>query len=229
MLIQLDSKIIKDIYDYNQVAKTSFDHYYLRMNGEAASTLKHHTGEDRLSYTRTTLPIHEFFSHLELGADSVLFIDGIALYKACNKKTKIVSGFISDGVLNIITSNLDVLKKDSPWAEYNGTVTIPVARILDMSNCKKPFELARVDASLDDKFTDISDTIPVILSKRILDIKNNDLTIRVGKPLFPSLNKKSELYAHFHYIQDGLFKAHFRIEKEHVYNYHTFMAYNIFD
>lgn len=229
MNIQLDSKIIKHFYNINQVVKTSFTHYYLRFNGEAASTLKYHTGEDKLSYSKTSLPIHEFFSYIGLGAEDVLFIDSFAVYKALEKKTKIMHGFILDGVLNIVTSNTDIVKKDTPWTIFNDTVTVPIARIVNIDTCRKPFDLGKVDAELDEAFIDISDLIPIILEKKVIDVKNGEFTLRVGKPLFPGLTTKCGLYAYFHYYKEGLFKAHFRIEKEHVCNYHTYIAYAIFD
>lgn len=228
--IELTSKIVKDIFGFNQIAKTSFTHYYLKFNGEAASTLKYHTGEDRLSYSKTNLGIYEFFTHLGLGPEDVLFVDAIALYKALDKKTKISHGFILDGVFNIVTENVDVVKtRPDEWTVFNGKVTIPVARVKHINDCKKAFALARLDDEMDSHFVDISDMIPTLLKKKVIRVTNNGHTIIVGKPLFPALTNKCKLFVYCHPHKEGLFKAHFRIEKEQVCNYHTYIAFAIFD
>lgn len=228
--IELTSKIVKDIYNFNQVVKNSFTHYYLRFNGEAASTFKYYTGEDRLSYSRTDLPIYEFFNHLGLGPEDVLFVDSIALYKALDKRTKVSHGFILDGMFNIVTTNTSILKtRPGEWKVFNGTVTVPVARIMNISDCNKTFNVSRTSEGDSSKFTDISDIIPTILNKKVMKVSNNGHTIMIGKPLFPALNNKCKLSAYFQSHKDGLFKAHFLIEKEQVCNYHTYIAYSIFD
>lgn len=229
-MIELNSKLVKNIFNYNQVVKTSFTHYYLKFNGEAASTLKYHTGEDKLSYSKTDLPIYEFFTHIGLGAEDVLFVDAIALYKALDKRTKISHAFIMDGVLNVVTSNIDIVKtRPDQWSEFNGNVTVPVARIMTISDCIRSFTLSRISDELDEGFHDVSDLIPTILDKKVIRITDNDFTIVVGKPLFPGLTNKCKLAVSFHPYKEGLFTAHFRIEKEQVFNYHTYIAFSIFN
>ena len=228
--IELTSKIVKNIFNFNQVVKNSFSYYYLTFSGEAASSLKNHSGEDKLSFSRTNLPIYEFFQHLGLGPEEVLFVDAVALYKALDKRTKISHGFILDGIFNIVTSNTDIIKtRPREWKEFNGTVTVPVARVMNISECSKAFRVSYIDPEFDSEFEDISDIIPSIMKKKVLRITHNGYTIVIGKPLFPGITEKCKLFISCQPYQEGLFKAHFRIEKEQVCNYHTFIAYAIFN
>ncbi len=225
----LTSKHIKHINDFNQVVKNSFRYYALRYNGEASAPLKHHKIENVLSFSRTDLPIYEFFDHLGIPADHVLYIDSIAMFKAFQKKSAIDHCFILDGVLTIVSTNV-AAAKDTPWEIFNNVVYIPVAEVIHYEEAKKPFLVNQPLFNSMDGFVECTDKyLEDILAKKMVMMEHNDYVVGMGKPLLPAISGKCKLYMNFIPHTEELFKAQVMVEKEQVYNYHTYIAYSIFN
>lgn len=228
-MLEINSKDIKDIYDYNQLAKNIFKAYYLRYNGDAASTPDNHKADSALSFIRSTLPIYKFFQMLQLTPSDMLYVDGVAMYKALNKKTRVESIYIMDSIVNIVTTNLDA-NKGMNYPEIGGKVHVPVAKVYDVEkDFSKGFELNSGLLEVDFHMVDATELVEDILDKKIITVTNNGFSVTMAKPLLPGLSKNSELYVSFQPYKDGHFKAHFRIQKEQVINYHTYIAYAIFN
>ena len=228
-MIEIDSKDIKDIFTYNQTAKNIFKTYYLRYNGDAAAPPSDHKADSALSFVRSTLPIYKFFQLLNLTPSDMLYVDGVAMYKALNKKTQVDSIYTIDGLVTVVTTNLDA-NKGMDYPEIGGKVHINVAKVIDVEKgFTKGFELNKDLDKLDSQMTDVSDMIEDILGKKIMTISNNGFNITMAKPLLPGLSKTSEMSVSFQPYKDGHFKAHFKIQKEQVINYHTYIAYTIFN
>lgn len=224
----LTSKQIDYLYKYNQVAKSNFTHYYLRYNGDGASTLQLHKGEDRLSLCTTMLPIYEVFQALGVTADELMFIDSIALYRAFNKKTKVEKIYRVDDLLYVRTSNMDSVKGMN-WEIDQDEVIIPFARIFPYEGHRKSFDVTKPIQAIPDFVEIDQEVVETIMKRQMVRMTHNGEVIAIGKPLLPNIGNKVKLAINFQPHEDGLFKAHFRIEKEQVFNYHTYIAYSIFN
>lgn len=221
----LQENELKILYKYNQSAKNNFKNYYLRYDGVAAATLRMHKGEDRLSYCTSNLPIYEVYNAIGLDpANDILLLDSFAVFKATtNPKHYVKSYLTTEDKLVIATKDPKVLGKTSPW-DYSedGNIYITIGRVVRADNVKKTFSM--VDLNIG-PMVDITHTIESIMNKEAVEITNNGLMIIIGKPLLPNIGNKVKFSCAFQPVNDELFKAHFCIEKEQVFNYHTYIAY----
>ncbi len=223
-----DLKTLKKLDTINFDAKNIYHRYYLRYNGEAAASLEDIKDPDSLNYIVHDEGMVDVFEMFGLDLTDVLYIDSYAVAKALSKRTKIEEILVLDGKIIIVSNDKELAKiaDDYGWLSMNGLTNVPIALITDERKSKKIFDIARVELPVTEMH-DVTDLIEPILAKFRVTISADGENLYVGKPLFPTLNNKCELFARFFPMEEGKFIAHICVKKEHVSNYHTFIAFSI--
>lgn len=219
-------KTLKKLDTMNFTAKNIYTRYYLRYNGEMASSLDDIKDANSMNYIRFDEDIQDLYELLKLELTDVLYIDSFATAKALGKRTKIKDIITLDGKIVVVSGDPKVVEiaDEYGWFAFNGEVNIPIARIETEDKCRKIFSIARVGLDVSD-MEDVSELIDAILDKYRVGIVADSETLFVGKPLFPTLNNKCQMYARFFPLNDAEFLAHICIVKEQIFNYHTFIGY----
>lgn len=232
----ISNKEIKQLKQFDKIAKDSFDVFYVTCEGVAFAPRDTYKKHNRYSMVIDKTGNTDFlFQVLQLNASSLLLLDHKLIAKTTGKLGAVK-------YLTVIHNNLYLELSEIKDKDRNGIesfieevnvdgeqlIRVQLGTIVPFSDKLKEVFKSSYPIHQDIQWLS-KQTIEKIIDKDLVVLSDNGKTLVTGKPIYPGINSDSQVGISFIDYPENteLFIANIIILKEQIYSYHKYIGINM--
>lgn len=232
----ISNKEIKQLKQFNKIAKDSFKVYYVTCEGIAFAPRDYYKKHNRYSMVMDPTGNTDFlFQVLQLNSDSLIKLNHTLITSTTNKLSAVKYLTAIHNEIYLELSELkdkerELLKDFIEEINVDGEqlLRVRLGTIIPFSDKLKSIFKSSYPVTENIQWLSSTD-IERIINKDIVILTDNGRTLVTGKPLYPGINDKSQVGISFVDYPENkeLFIANIIILKEQIYSYHKYIGINM--